>query len=814
MTSKGFVEVTDLLGTGANGLLYTDQGGAWRFRELFTSGPLDLLVSIDNGIGGTTRISHSTSAAHWARALAAGRPWRTAMPVAQRVVDRIATSDQVTGTVLQVTYQYAHGVYDSEEREFRGFARVTELDREAPADDPQPIAQTRLVRWYHTGANIDLRDEWFPVPGAPLEDQIPGHAWARRAVRGMVRREETYALDGERRPYLVSEKAYRVYPVGRLSADLRSAWTPLPIRSRTTALERTSDVRQVEVSTTYDLDDNPGGYGLPVEIREIGRGRAGTFSTEHEQQQTKTLERYTRTTYVNLDEMDEPELSIDLSHTPRYVVGKTSVEERFGATGSGEVLLAKSRWFYDGAIYQGLGYPGSGTSPGVTKGLLSCRLDMAFMSDGFTAAYPSSSRALSARDERGHYLTENAEHYLHALRIAYTDHGLPSGSLDPNGNETKVTYDPAHNLFPVRVIDPLANPTVLERAVLPFQLAAIVDANDNRTEFTYDPTTLPATKSVMGKFVAGAWQGDPPAHPTEVYTYDLESLPIGITIQTRQIREGATFDVHRYVDGMGRIVQERQTAEPDPASATEPRFRVTGWKLYNHKGLVVRAYQPTFSNDAAYQPASTNVASIETIHDPLGRAIRVNHPDETFETADYQVWVHARRDRNDNAGALSSADPRYGAHLATFRHHIDTPTRVYLDPLGREIATSEDNGAGNLHVTRSVFDLKDQLLEVWDARRPSHPTWTFDYDLAGRRTKSDHTTGVGTRWTLADAAGNPIWKRDARLTEVERTFDALNRPLQEISDDGTTRKLRRQWRYVGVRSVRHDGEECEPVRAS
>ena len=39
-------------------------------------------------------------------------------------------------------------------------------------------------------------------------------------------------------------------------------------------------------------------------------------------------------------------------------------------------------------------------------------------------------------------------------------------------------------------------------------------ANDDRIELTYDPTGLPASRSVMGKFVAGAWQGDPATHPT------------------------------------------------------------------------------------------------------------------------------------------------------------------------------------------------------------------------------------------------------------------------------------------------------------
>ena len=44
--------------------------------------------------------------------------------------------------------------------------------------------------------------------------------------------------------------------------------------------------------------------------------------------------------------------------------------------------------------------------------------------------------------------------------------------------------------------------------------------------------------------------------------------------------------------------------------------------------------------------------------------------------------------------------------------------------------------------------------------------------------------------------GNPIWRPDAKGMEVDRTFDALNRPLETSSDDGTTVKLRRKWTYV------------------
>ena len=102
----------------------------------------------------------------------------------------------------------------------------------------------------------------------------------------------------------------------------------------------------------------------------------------------------------------------------------------------------------------------------------------------------------------------------------------------------------------------------------------------------------------------------------------------------------------------------------------------------------------------------------------------------------------------------------------------------------------------NVHITRSVYDLKDQVTEVHDARDLGFATWTFTFDHAGNRIVTAHATAMGTRYALTDAAGNPIWARDAKALEVDRTFDVLQRPLSESSDDGTTVKLRRQWNYI------------------
>ena len=214
-SSHGHVEPVDLFGTGAEGLLLTDhqeRPGAWRYLELFPGGKPDLLTHIDNGLGATTSIAYTSSAAYWDADKRAGKPWRTAMPSPQVVVASVTTDDAVTGNRLGISYRYHDGVYDGAEREFRGFALVEQLDREADPDDPSPLAQVLVKRWYHTGFDVDLRDEYAALPEGALADEVPALPWALRSLRGQLKREETFALDGNPKPYLVQQTAYRVFP--------------------------------------------------------------------------------------------------------------------------------------------------------------------------------------------------------------------------------------------------------------------------------------------------------------------------------------------------------------------------------------------------------------------------------------------------------------------------------------------------------------------------------------------------------------------------------------------------------------------------
>ena len=269
-----------------------------------------------------------------------------------------------------------------------------------------------------------------------------------------------------------------------------------------------------------------------------------------------------------------------------------------------------------------------------------------------------------------------------------------TGAKDPNGNESTFAYDTTYGLFPVTFTDAAGHPTELERGELPFQVATVTDANDNETEFAYDPSGLPKYKAVKGKLVSSAWQGDPTTDPTEQYTYDFTTTPIQIVVKTRQVRLGATIRRHRATSTVS-AAPSRSATPPSPIRPppTTDRWRVTGWQIFNHKGLVVRAYQPTFATKRRLQrrqtrrppwsrPPTTRSAAPCASTTPTARTKR--RP----TTPGSSSSPTATTTPAPSPPPTSATAPSSTASGPTSTH----PPRTYLDAFGREIAVSEDNG--------------------------------------------------------------------------------------------------------------------------
>lgn len=265
------VSVVDFLGRGTACLLWSSSLGSearrsLRYLDLMGGKKPHLLTSVRNNLGAETRVEYASSTHFYLEDRKAGTPWVTRLPFPVHVVTRVETKDLISGNRFVTSYTYHHGYFDGVEREFRGFARVDQLDTEefgvlvqsggtSTATNLEAafhVPPTLTKTWLNTGAYFEgarisryLEAEYYREgetrrPGAtfspdqlvqpeamllddtvlPSELSTDEMREASRSLKGAILRQEIYAVDEKEeseRPYSVSERNYtikRVQPRG------------------------------------------------------------------------------------------------------------------------------------------------------------------------------------------------------------------------------------------------------------------------------------------------------------------------------------------------------------------------------------------------------------------------------------------------------------------------------------------------------------------------------------------------------------------------------------------------------------------------
>ena len=260
----------------------------------------------------------------------------------------------------------------------------------------------------------------------------------------------------------------------------------------------------------------------------------------------------------------------------------------------------------------------------------------------------------------------------------------------------------------------------------------------------------------------------------------------------------------RYLDGFGRVLQEKVRVEAGPAiqrdvggavivdaggrpvlaPATE-RWQVSGHVVYDAKGQPGRVYEPYFSPSAAYEGdavlARFGVSTLTT-YDALGRPVRVDLPNGTYATTAHGAWATTAATPGDTVldstyRVVREGRPVDDAERVAYEHaagHAGTPTVTYVDARGVACATRAvgDASAGDAW-TRQVLDATGQARAVVDARGLT--AFTYARDLRGR-VVAQASVDAGPTWALADAYDRPVWTWDGRGFAVTRGFDVADRP--------------------------------------
>ena len=311
------VSTIDLNGDGTACLVWSsslpaDAPSPLRYVELMAAGKPHLMVRALNNLGAETQVSYTTSTALALQADLAGKPWRTRVSFPVHVVDKVVTRDHLSGNRFTTSYHYRDGHFDGEEREFRGFARVDQLDTEEiaaltrtgqlePASNEErahnvPPVLTRT--WFHTGAMVGdprltraMEEEYFThpaldgwllddtvLPGVP-DDQPLSTLEAREAVRslkGSMLRSEVYALDSPQatleepgEPYAITEQNLQIVCLQRLGDGPHAVFFTHPRETISHHVERNPE----DPRTTHTLILDVDGYGNVLREAWIAYGR-------------------------------------------------------------------------------------------------------------------------------------------------------------------------------------------------------------------------------------------------------------------------------------------------------------------------------------------------------------------------------------------------------------------------------------------------------------------------------------------------------------------------------------------------------------
>ncbi len=531
-----------------------------------------------------------------------------------------------------------------------------------------------------------------------------------------------------------------------------------------------------------------------------------------------------------------------VSETRSYYDGTAFVGLSLGQLGSYGALSRSEQLVLDEARLTAAF--GTSIPPFLTGGTKPASWPQAYWDDvSSNSGYQKESTRYYAQTSRAQYDFQDA--------AVTSPRGLLQKSKDAQGRITEVQYDTTYALFPVQLTDPAGLVTTAAHDFHFLQPKQITDPNGNVSSVAFTPLGLLSTRFVKGKTSSEGDQTSPSeqysyqfsAIPVSVSAskrqyHDSDTDPV--------IPSGHLDDVivsKSFSDGFGRVVQVRTQAEslvygtpplgtgildPDVTNSAVTglltptsdggRVLCSEWKRYDNKGQIVEAAEPYFDTGYTYQPPSKQGAVSQSYFDPLGRVVRAVSADgsesrivrgtpsvsalvpvldnlDAFSPSPWEVWTY---DANDNAGRdLSSQSgdtlediARGRMARSSFASHVDTPSSIVLDALGRTVQATQrlttSSAGGGWLTFSSRYDIVGNLIEYRDPLSRLVQSTIVDFIKRPIKTTS---LDAGEHVTSYDAAGMPIYIGDARGALTLSIPDAAGRPWKTWARDLDTESI-------------------------
>ncbi len=581
LDNLSYVNVIDFLGSGTACIVHsspiTQQPVS--YIDLMNSKKPHIFTGYQNNCGKEVSIEYKSSSFFYLEDKKNGKPWITKLPFPVYCIYKVRTEDKISETIFSSSYHYRHGYFDTEEREFRGFARVEQLDTEdfssfklngsknvVEEDLHQPPVKS--ISWFHTGAflknkkiihqceseyfkNIFFDEYAFPEPEMPTDLNTDELREAYRALNGSPLRMELYAMDGsdkETFPYTATQSVFQVRMVQPKLENRNGAFQILPAESITYNYERDPADPRISQSYAIKLDElgNPTQHAsvvYPRVKRPIG-SLAIPDKVWEGQSQFHLV--YGETFYTN-DIIEEnifrlragcESKSYEISGAVQPVTffftrqQITNYIDLINADASKEILFEEE---FTGGLQKRLAAHGrayfmkpdfSGALPlGQLSplGIGHSANQLAFTKKLVTSSYGTKVSNQMLIDAK-YVHSEGDEHWWTQTGLAIyatdpkTNFYTQLGERDVFGNTNTLTYD-GHVLLINSATDAIGNTATSLNDYRTLSPVMITDPNLNRSAVESDELGFIIKSAVMGK--EGKNEGDTLADPTSRKEYDL-----------------------------------------------------------------------------------------------------------------------------------------------------------------------------------------------------------------------------------------------------------------------------------------------------
>ena len=856
--SPNDLDVADFLGNGTSCIIWSSPLAAnadspLRYVDLMGGNKPYLMTGYSNGMGKQVALTYKSSTYFYLRDKLAGTPWITSLCFPVQCVAAVLTTDAVSGTSYANSYTYHHGYYDHPEKEYRGFGRVEQtdtddFDTDAAADQVPVLTKT----WFHTGAYFGmdrilhgLAGEYFknpafteynlPEPMLPMDLTADEAREAVRACKGMVLRQEVYALDAAANPalaaypYTVAEHNNDITQLQPRGPNLYAAFLSVESQHIAYQYERNpSDPRIAHtLNTAFDIYGSPvDSYSVVYPRQPVNPATPGGQTLPDDQPLPAAVLTEQQNTYI--------------VYTHYAYTGQLITATTYRLPVACETLTYEVTGLMPAATYFSIEDFTAPSSPPTLTLLKQQRTlflqndlktilplytmaSMGLVYQQYHLAFNTGVTALAGKAtptilQTGQYLQSTVyigagyfpatdptdDWWAPSGRVAYLNAGsplpffLPYQYLDAYGYATTLGYD-SHWLLPVTVTDALNNTTTaspIDYRVLAPQ--TVTDPNGNATDASYDALGVLVAIALRGK---GEGDSFDPGFTSDLSNAQVAGFFSDPYTNGPTLLQGATTRyIYDFVTG-GPFSTGIITRQIHAGQTPDPRVDIDSVP-----------YQYSFEyTDGLGRLAMKKVQADANTGAPGGASCDGGNPPQ-------HQWIGNGKIVYNNKGKPVMQYEPYFSSTPAYEEApaIGVSQVLHYDPLGRVIRNDFPDGS----FSTTVFDGWVQILyDRNDTVKDS--SWYLTYSgspdpqnvaAAGKALADYNTPGAAhldplgrnfytvsynivggsavfyAAQTVLDLENNPLEVIDALgNTVMQMDYDLLNRPIHQVSMDAGER---------------------------